>query len=774
MVRARWATAGAVLALLLSGTVSAKVDASAAGRDPAALTDWTAVDAGFRFTCGIRAPGTVWCWGNNSSGQLGDGTTRPHRVPAQVGDDSDWATLSLGSNHACATRSDGSLWCWGYNLDGELGDGTTDKRTRPVQVGSGIRWDSVSAGSLHTCGTSGGELWCWGANYSGQLGDGTQTGQLVPERIGSGTTWRDISAGSDHTCGTQTDDTAWCWGDNDHGQLGDGTTVRRLTPTPVDDLDAWRTASTGAVSNQFSCGIKTSGSAWCWGLNHQGVLGDGSVRQKVRPVRVQGGGTWAQLASGAQHNCAIQSHPGSLWCWGRNQDGQLGIGSTEPSRTPVRVGFGKWLSVAAGGAHSCAIDSYDRSLWCWGDNFYGQLGNGTTKDAPSPSEVVEEGPSRGPAYSLNGVAAVAADDVWAVGARVVHSTSTSYIEHFDGASWSQVPSPNPGATTNVLKDVSAVDADDVWAVGSYAPGQTSQALAEHWDGSSWTAYPLPSAERRGLTAVAAVASDDVWAVGYRDVDGYDGKVLIEHWDGQEWSQVPPATQGKWDGRVALDVAVANADDIWLVGVGLSDEELSIQPFTQHWDGTRWRNVQWRYGDLNQRHAVNSVAVVGSDDVWGVGDQNTAFPKTQVVTKHWDGSAWQRVPIGARPKGDFATLAGVTASATNDVWAVGSVGTAESYSVLVEHWNGSKWSMVSAPDAPGAKQSYLVSVDSLTARDAWAVGRHTGSSAGEPLIEHWDGSSWSISQSDHALAGGVSRGRARGSAGRPARWPAVAG
>ena len=235
-------------------------------------SDWTDVEASSSRTCGVRSNGTAWCWGDNFYGQVGDGTSRNTRlVPTQVGTATDWASLSVGYNHTCALRTNGSLWCWGENRDGQLGDGTTTtERTTPVQVGTATTWATVSAGYLHTCGTrTDGTLWCWGYNGASQLGDGSTTGALAPTRVGTESDWDSVSAGESHTCGTRTSGTLWCWGANYFGQLGDGTGTDRAVPTQI-GTGSW----TGISSrNKHTCGVRTDGTGWCWGDNSNNQLG---------------------------------------------------------------------------------------------------------------------------------------------------------------------------------------------------------------------------------------------------------------------------------------------------------------------------------------------------------------------------------------------------------------------------------------------------------------------------------------------------------------------
>jgi alpha-tubulin suppressor-like RCC1 family protein len=202
-------------------------------------TTWVQVSSGQDHTCATRSDGTLWCWGLNSEGRLGDGTTTNRLSPVQVVPGTTWAWVAGSQFHTCATRSDGTLWCWGKNDYGQLGDGTTTNRLSPVQVGTETTWARVAAGDQHSCATKkDGTLWCWGYNLSGQVGDNTgsmclspaegqQYGEscLLPIQVGTDSGWDRISAGVAHTCATRTDGSLWCWGYSGNGQLGLGDAV---------------------------------------------------------------------------------------------------------------------------------------------------------------------------------------------------------------------------------------------------------------------------------------------------------------------------------------------------------------------------------------------------------------------------------------------------------------------------------------------------------------------------------------------------------------------
>jgi alpha-tubulin suppressor-like RCC1 family protein len=354
------------------------------------------VSSVYEHTCALMSDRSLWCWGNNSYGQLGSGSSTHYcgwspcnKNPTKIMDDV--VQFSAGGRHTCAVKTDGSLWCWGYNLYGQLGDGYVHYpySNTPVQImSSGV--SSVALGGYHTCAVkTDGSLWCWGYNYFGQLGDGTSgggTNKNTPVPITSGVS--SVALGWHHTCAVKTDGSLWCWGYNYFGQLGDGHVHYPYSNTPVQIMSSG--VSSVALGWHHTCAVKTDGSLWCWGANWSGQLGDetdGSGADKNTPVQIMSSGV-SSVALGGSHTCAVKQD-GSLWCWGANWSGQLGDGYVHYpySNTPVQIMSSGVSSVALGGDHTCAVKQ-DGSLWCWGDNEYGQLGNGTQLQKTTPYPVI--------------------------------------------------------------------------------------------------------------------------------------------------------------------------------------------------------------------------------------------------------------------------------------------------------------------------------------------------------------------------------------------------
>jgi alpha-tubulin suppressor-like RCC1 family protein len=366
------------------------------------LQNITAIAAGGDHTCALTSGGGVKCWGGNSSGQLGDGTTTQRRTPVDVvGLGSGVAAIAAGWEHTCALTSDGGAKCWGENGYGRLGDGTTTDRSTPVDVvglASGVA--AIAAGEFHTCAlTSGGGVKCWGDNGFGQLGDGTTTDRRTPvDVVGLTGGVAAIAAGGFHTCVLTSGGGVKCWGWNGYGQLGDGTTTQRSTPVDVVRLGSGVAAI--AARGFHTCALTSGGEAKCWGANSDGELGDGTTTNRSTPVDVVGLGSGvAALAAGWEHTCALASG-GGVKCWGWNEYGRLGDGTTTDRSTPVDVvGLASGVAaIAAGVEHTCALTS-GGGVKCWGWNEYGQLGDGTTTERSTPVDVVG---------LASGVAAIAA------------------------------------------------------------------------------------------------------------------------------------------------------------------------------------------------------------------------------------------------------------------------------------------------------------------------------------------------------------------------------
>jgi alpha-tubulin suppressor-like RCC1 family protein len=392
--------------------------------------------------CARRRDGTVWCWGQNNVGQLGDGTTTQRNVPTQVSGLGDAAQLAIGPNHACAVRGDRTVWCWGQNNNYELGDGTTTQRTTPVQptaYGTPIVGvTEVSVSSDHTCvRMASGIVQCWGYNAFGNLADGTTTQRPHPITIstyacggvligsfcsdcqpltcaqagvtngvvsngcggtlscGSGgatprvppaTDTLELATGDNFTCARMNNGRVRCWGSGTSGQLGGTSTFDSLEPVDVAGVED---AAQVVAGVRFACARTTSGAVLCWGNDQYGQLGDGQATNAAFPARMVLGldGTRdraVEIAAGGYHACA-RIDDGTVRCWGFNGTGALGDGTTASRGTPVTVaGLRSVTSLSAGYGFTCVVSN--GGVVCWGQNGNYQLGDGSSIERTTPTE----------------------------------------------------------------------------------------------------------------------------------------------------------------------------------------------------------------------------------------------------------------------------------------------------------------------------------------------------------------------------------------------------
>lgn len=345
------------------------------------------IAAGYAHSLAVKSDGSLAAWGKNTSGQLGDGTSANSLLPKQIG--TGYTAIAGGKSpdtgFTIAVKSDGSLWAWGDNTYGQLGDGTTTATLNPKQIGSDTGYVSVTAGYFHSVALkSDGSLWAWGRNDHGQLGDGTTVDRPVPTRIGTDTGYTAIAAGESHTLALKSDGSLWAWGRNDSGQLGDGTVSDSATPQLVN-----AGYSVIAAGKYFSLAIQWDGSLWAWGDNGIGQLGDGTINSRASPGQVGSDTGYTAIAAGFAHTVALKGS-GDLWAWGSNLYGSLGDGSIVDSRIPKLIGSG-YTTIAAGNYHTLALKS-DGSLSAWGDNGFGQVGDGsTTSPVTAPKQIIATG-----------------------------------------------------------------------------------------------------------------------------------------------------------------------------------------------------------------------------------------------------------------------------------------------------------------------------------------------------------------------------------------------
>jgi alpha-tubulin suppressor-like RCC1 family protein len=340
---------------------------------------------------------TIYGWGNNSRGQLGDNTTVSKSSPVSViGGFTDWCQISAGGYFSLSVRTNGTAWAWGCNIYGKLGDNSTTNRSSPVSVVGGFcDWSQVSAGTHHSLAIrQNGTAWAWGDNFRASLGDNTATNRSSPVSVVGGfCDWSQVSAGMYFSLGVRTNGTAWAWGFNQNGNLGDNTSCltapNRSSPVSVvGGFCDWCQVSAGSAN---SLAVRQNGTAWAWGAGNYGRLGDNSTACRSSPVSVVGGFTdWCQVSADGGFSLAVRTN-GTAWAWGQGGSGRLGDNTTVNKSSPVSVvgGFTDWCQVSNSNYPDFSLGvRTNGTAWAWGAGTYGSLGNNCTTNRSSPVSVV--------------------------------------------------------------------------------------------------------------------------------------------------------------------------------------------------------------------------------------------------------------------------------------------------------------------------------------------------------------------------------------------------
>ena len=342
-------------------------------------TLWNTIAVGQGHIHGIRTNNTLWSWTGNASGQLALGDVVDRSSAVQVGSDTNWSSVFAGTSHSVAVKSTGSIWTWGANNFAQLGLGDVNvNRSSPVQIGALTDWSTRTAcGFYHTMAIkTNNTLWAWGYNFFGTLGAGDSGGATTrssPIQIGSDTNWSVISSGNYHTIGVKTDGTMYSWGLNDQGQLGLNGGGNRSSPVQIGTDINWSSVTCGYGS--FTIALKSTGSIWGWGVNSSFQLGLGDSTVRSSPVQIGTDTNWSKIARTIQgtHVLAIKTD-GTLWGWGLNTSGQLGLGDLNNRSAPTQIGTDtNWSEVYSGSNFTLGIKT-DNTLWFWGAKGSGNAG----------------------------------------------------------------------------------------------------------------------------------------------------------------------------------------------------------------------------------------------------------------------------------------------------------------------------------------------------------------------------------------------------------------
>ena len=494
------------------------------------LTNVVAIAAGYGHSLSVKTDGTVWAWGANANGQLGNGTTNRMTSAVQVSGVSNAVAVASANNHSLALLADGTIRAWGANAFGQLGDGGMVDQLTPVTVAGITNAVAIVAGNMHSMALlSDGTVRSWGWNGFGQLGDGGRySSYSYVAGLNDGIA---VAAGEAHNLAIRADQSVVAWGFNYAGQVGDGTQLDQLTPVPVTGLT---NVSQVLAGSGHSVALKTDGTVWAWGANISGQLGAGNLIE-FTPIQVPGMTAVSRIGVGAQHTLAVQS--GIAYGWGYNVYGQIGVGSTASSfNSPVMIpGLGtNVVAVAGGGWHSLGVRS-DGTLWSFGQNNYGQLGIGNTTQQSSPVQITGiSNVTQVSAGNSHSVALKADGTVWAWGINNGGQLG-------DGSFVNRSVPVQVSGLTNIISVVSgythnvALQSDgSVWTWGGNAWGQ----LGDGTTARRLTPYHIPGVTAIGIavgTKHTVILQADGTALSFGD--NYDGQLG----DGTIGNEIYPVT-----------------------------------------------------------------------------------------------------------------------------------------------------------------------------------------------------------------------------------------
>ncbi|MCU6793724.1 S-layer homology domain-containing protein [Paenibacillus sp. WQ 127069] len=337
---------------------------------------------GFRESKVVRQDGTVWAWGANEDGRLGDGTTDNKLYPIQLKGVTDTVEVTSGQSFTVALHKDGTVWSWGWNIYGQLGDGTTENKSSPIQVSGLTDVTAISSGAAHTLALkSDGTVWAWGWNQYGQLGVNITDSKLVPVQVEGLTDVTAISSGLSDGAAVKRDGTVWVWGNNRSAESSMGTLGSeewKSVPVQLSGL----TNVVAVAEGKYTTAVKRDGTVWAWRWNQ-----NGKNENKTVPFQVKGLKDIIAVSGGRGHNLALNKD-GTVWAWGGNFTGQLGDGTTDERTDPIRVSdLTDIIAVTASSAdHNLALRK-DGTVWAWGANEAGQLGDGSTESQRYPVQV---------------------------------------------------------------------------------------------------------------------------------------------------------------------------------------------------------------------------------------------------------------------------------------------------------------------------------------------------------------------------------------------------
>ena len=337
---------------------------------------WSKISSGLYHNLAIASNGTLWSWGYNNSGQLGDGTTNNRTAPVQVGTSSNWVSVHAGYYHSFAIKSDGTLWAWGLNSTYQLGDGTVANKLIPTQIGTSTNWVKVTGGENFSAGIkSDGTLWMWGSDTQEQMGNGSGVGNNIPTQLGSATDWADVKAGRYHVVALKNYNRVYTWGYNGNGQIGNGASGTNVNVPYLIPGTLNFTKIEAGVNSTFA--IRDDNTLYMCGLN---TTSSTTMQQIMYPM------TWDSVKAGIHHVIALKSD-GTLWGWGNNTYGQIAQPGFNMVNTPYQIAGSSYSNNFGANIYSTVVLKTDGSLYGCGQNNVSQLGDNTSIDKVTMTSV---------------------------------------------------------------------------------------------------------------------------------------------------------------------------------------------------------------------------------------------------------------------------------------------------------------------------------------------------------------------------------------------------
>lgn len=341
---------------------------------------WEKISAGDMHTLAVRSDGTLWAWGSNAFGQLGDGTFDDRLSPVQIGEDNDWKEVIAGTHHSMALKTNGKLWAWGGNGAGQIGNGTYESQNVPIAIGNDT-WKQITLGDLFSVGLrSDGTIWAWGGNFWGQVGVSDEpVNYPTPQQVGTGNDWKQVAAGSHHTLAQKANGDLWGWGSSLGGQLFVIENDNQFSPVPITSVAQHNWSMLAAGSQSLA--LEPNGKLFGWGSNFLGELSNPAIPDTADLIYMLGNDHWQMIEASVGVSAGIKTN-GTLWIWGNNDEGQLGFGDTAVYNVQTQLGTANnWKFVTTGAYHGLALNQ-DNELWSWGRP--DSIGNGADAGTGTP------------------------------------------------------------------------------------------------------------------------------------------------------------------------------------------------------------------------------------------------------------------------------------------------------------------------------------------------------------------------------------------------------